>query len=116
MMIVYHELLPQAYLLGLAPDPAATSELALAQHLSHALQSGKAAVWVDCRLLTSLSPAAVHLLCAYHRRLQRRQAQLVLCRVSGVLARVLHQASPDLCLAPTFDEAATQQCEGPFEG
>jgi hypothetical protein len=61
MLIVYHELLPQAYLLGLAPDPAATSERALAQHLRHALQSGKAAVWVDCRLLTSLSPAAVRL-------------------------------------------------------
>lgn len=115
MMIVYHELLPQAYVLVLAPDPAATSELELAQQLSHAVQSGKPAVWVDCRLLSTLSATAVRLLRACHHRLQRRQAQLVLCRVSAALARALRQASADLCLAPTFDEAAAQQCDGSFE-
>jgi anti-anti-sigma regulatory factor len=113
-MIVYHELLPQAYVLGLAPGPATTLELALAQQLRCAERSGKTAVWVDCRLLTSLSARAVRLLHACHHRL-RRQAQLVLCRVSGSLARALRQASADLCLAPTFNEAAAQQCDGPFE-
>lgn len=115
MMIVYHEVLPQAYLLVLAPDPAAASELELAQHLSQAVQSGRPAVWVDCRLLNSLSATALRLLCACHYRLQQRHAQLVLCRVSGGLARALRQAPADLCLAPTFDEAAAQQCDGPFE-
>lgn len=115
MMIVYHELLPQAYVLGLAPDAASPSEQALAQQLSHAEHSGKAAVWVDCRLLTSLSARAIHLLHACHHRLRRRQAQLILCRVSGALAHTLRQASADWCLAPTFDEAAAQQCDGPFD-
>ena len=112
-MIVYHELMPQAYVLGLAPSPA--FELALARQLHCAERSGKAAVWVDCRLLTSLSAGAVRLLHACHHRLHLRQAQLVLCRVSGALAGALRQASTDLCLAPTFDEAAAQQCTGPFE-
>jgi hypothetical protein len=44
MMIVYHELLPQAYVLVLASGPATTSERELAQQLSHAGQSGKPAV------------------------------------------------------------------------
>ena len=111
-MIVYHELLPQAYVLGLAPSPAL--EGALAQQLRRAERSGKAAVWVDCRLLTSLSAGAVRLLHACHHRLRQRQAQLVLCRVSGALAGTLRQASADLGLAPTFDEAAARQCTGPF--
>lgn len=115
MVIVYHELLPQAYVLGLAPGPSTTFELALAQQLRRAERSGKTAVWVDCRLLTTLSAGAVRLLHTCHHRLQRRRAQLVLCRVSGALASVLRQASADLCLAPTFDEAAAQQCDGPFD-
>lgn len=112
-MIVYHELLPQAYVLGLAPCPA--FELVLAQQLRRAERSGKTAVWVDCRLLTNLPAGAVRLLHACHHRLRRRGAQLVLCRVPGALAGALRQASADLCLAPTFDEAAAQQCTGPFE-
>lgn len=115
MMIVYHELLPQAYVLGLTPGPA--FEVALAQQLRHAERSGKAALWADCRLLTSLSAEAVRLLHTCHHRLRRRQARLVLCRVAGQLAGALRQASADLCLAPTFDEAAAQQYDdGPFEG
>jgi hypothetical protein len=51
---------------------------------------------------------------ARFRRLQQRQ--LALCRVSGVLAQALRQANAELCLAPTFDEAAAQQCDGPFGG
>jgi len=114
-MIIYHELLPEAYVLGLAPGPSAAFELALAQQLRRAERSGKTAVWVDCRLLTSLPAGAVRLLHACHHRLHQRGAQLVLCRVPGALAGTLRQASADLCLAPTFDEAAAQQCSGPFE-
>ena len=106
MMIVYKELLPQAYLLVLAYDPT-TSDLALARQLACALRSGKPAVWVDCRLLTTFSATAIRLLHACHRSLQQRQAQLVLCRVPEHLARL--PALAGLRLAPTYQEAAGQQ-------
>ncbi len=89
MLIIHHEVLSDAYLLVVAPDPATTSELELAQHLSAAAQSGKPAVWVDCRLLTTVSPTAARLLAACHYRLQQRGAELVLGRVSAQLARTL---------------------------
>ena len=109
MLIVYHELLPQAYLLILAHDPT-TSELPLAWQLKRAMRSGKPAVWVDCRLLHTLSGTAIRLLLACHRCLQRRHAQLVLCRVPPYLAQ--WPALADLCLAPTYEEAAALQCQG----
>jgi anti-anti-sigma regulatory factor len=104
MMIVHHELLPDSYLLILAADLADSSEQELARHLSYAARSDKPAVWVDCRLLDVLSTKAA--------RLQRRNAQLILCRVSERLEQVLqrvgaHPAST-LCLVPTLDDAAEQ--------
>lgn len=110
MMIVHHEILPDSYLLILAADSADPSELELAHHLSCAARSGKPAVWVDCRLLDSLSLTAARLLLACHYRLQRRKAQLILCRVSERLEQTLQLASerlmPSLCLVPTLDDAA----------
>jgi len=98
MLIIHHEVLPDAYLLVVASDPATTSELELAQHLSAAAQSGKPAVWVDCRLLATLSPTAARLLAACHYRLQQRGAELVLGRVSAQLARTLgHHCAGSLC-------------------
>jgi hypothetical protein len=112
MMIVHHELLPDSYLLILAANPADPSELELAHHLSCAARSNKPAVWVDCRLLDSLSLTAARLLLACHYRMQRRKAQLILCRVSERLEQALQRASerltPTLCLVPTLDDAAEQ--------
>lgn len=110
MLIVHQELLADSYLLVLAPDPANPSEIELAQQLSCAVRSGKPAVWVDCRLLHTMSATAVRLLCACHFRLRQRGAQLVLCRVSAALAQVLHQlcAGPEPAwqLVDSLDEAA----------
>lgn len=111
MLIVHHELLPECYLLVLAPDVAQASELELAQHLSHAVRSGKPAVWVDCRLLDTLSPTAARLLWACHHRLKRRGAELVLCRVSEPLAQALRQHytnNTELCVVASLDDAANQ--------
>ncbi|UOQ69924.1 hypothetical protein [Hymenobacter volaticus] len=55
-MVVYHEALPTGYLLVLAPDAGATTETELADHLTQASRSGRPTVWVDCRLLDTLSP------------------------------------------------------------
>ena len=119
MLIVHHELLPEIYLLVLAPDPASPSELELAHHLSCAVRSGKPAVWVDCRLVDMLSPTAARLLWACHYRLQRRGAHLVLCRVSAALAQLLNQlctgATPDLCLVDSLYEAAARLHPQPTE-
>jgi anti-anti-sigma regulatory factor len=111
MMIVHHEILPDSYLLILAADHADPSELELAHHLSCAARSDKPAVWVDCRLLDTLSTTAARLL-ACHHRLRRRNAQLILCRVSERLEQALQRASthltPTLCLVPSLDDAAEQ--------
>jgi hypothetical protein len=44
MLVVYHELLPDIYLLIPAPGSTTGSELALAHHLNCAARSGKPAV------------------------------------------------------------------------
>jgi hypothetical protein len=112
MLVVYHELLPDIYLLILAPGSATGSELALAHHLSRAARSGKPAVWVDCRLLDTISPTAARLLWACHHRLQQRGAQLVLCSVSARLVERLNQLctgpKADMCLVSSLDEAVVQ--------
>ena len=112
-MIVYHELLPEAYLLVLAanPTPDPVPEAELAAQLHQAVRSNKPAVWVDCRLLPTLSRPAARLLWACHHRLRRRQARLVLCRVSETLAQALEQAhgpASELCQVLSLDEAVAQ--------
>ena len=112
-MIVYHELLPEAYLLVLAadPTPGPAPEAELAAQLRQAARSDKPAVWVDCRLLPTLSRPAARLLWACHHRLRRRRARLVLCRVSEPLALALEQAhgpATELCRVHSLDEAVAQ--------
>lgn len=112
-MIVYHELLPEAYLLVLAtdPTPGPAPEAELAAQLRQAVRSGKPAVWVDCRLLPTLSRPAARLLWACHHRLRRRHARLVLCRVSAALGEALAQAhgpAGELCQVLSLDEAVAQ--------
>lgn len=106
-MVIFHEALPDGYLLVLAPDAAALAEDELADHLDRACRSGKSAVLVDCRLLETVSATAVWLLWACYRRLHRRRVPLVLCSVSKCVERALRQAfrSTDLCLASSLDEA-----------
>jgi hypothetical protein len=110
MLIVYQEELPEAYLLVLAAGGAVRPEAELAYHLGRAVQSGRLAVWIDCRLLDTLSPLAGRLLRRLHHCLRQRQAQLVLCRVSEGLASCLQAAGavpgPGLVLADSLDEAA----------
>ena len=111
VMIVYHQLFPTSYLLALAPTAATTlAEAELEAYLALASRSGKPAVWVDCRLLDTLSATAAWLLWACQQRLHRRHARLVLCRVSAAVERILRRTlagtGPDLLIVPTLDDAA----------
>jgi hypothetical protein len=92
MLVIHHEALAEGYLLVLAPDPANPSVLELADYLRRACHSGKPAIWVDCRLLDTVSTVAAQLLWACHCRLRKRRIQLVLCRVSERLEQSLRQA------------------------
>ena len=112
-MIVCHEMFPTSYLLALAPTPAtasASAEIELEKYLAHACCSGKPAVWVDCRLLDTLSATAAWLLWACQQRLHQRQARLVLCRVPAAVERILQRTlpgtGPQLLIVPTLDDAA----------
>ena len=110
-MIVCHELFPTSYLMALAPTVTTTlAEAELEAHLALACNSGKPAVWVDCRLLDTMSTTAAWLLWACQQRLHRRHARLVLCRVSVAVERVLRRtlagAGGNLLIVPTLDDAA----------
>ena len=111
VMIVCHELFPTSYLLALAPTVNTTlAETELEAYLSLACRSGRPAVWVDCRLLDTLSTTAAWLLWACQQRLHRRHARLVLCRVPAAVERILQRtlagAGADLLIVPTLDDAA----------
>ena len=79
-------------------------------YLAQACHSGKPAVWVDCRLLDTLSTTAAWLLWACQHRLHRRHARLVLYRVptavEHTLRRTLAGKDADLLIVPTLDDAA----------
>ena len=106
MTIAYHEAFPAGYLLVLASGEAPDADLA--HHLDRACRSGKPAVWLDCRLLDSLSATSTWLLWACQYRLQRKQVKLVFCNVSERLDRALRRifTCGDLCIVPTLDDAA----------
>ncbi|MFD1875665.1 STAS domain-containing protein [Hymenobacter bucti] len=112
IMIIYSEPFLTSYLLALAPTATAkaAAETELADQLARACHSGKPAVWVDCRLLTTLSTTAAWLLWACQQRLQRRHARLVLYRVPAAVARTLRRTlagkEADLLIVPTLDDAA----------
>lgn len=104
MIVAYHEAFPAGYLLVLAPGKE--TDAGLAHHLDRACRSGKPAVWVDCRLLNTVSATAAWLLWACQLRLRRRQARLVFCNVSAGLNRVMRRifTCADLCIVPTLDD------------
>jgi len=107
MTVVYSEAFPAGYLLVLASGQ--DHDAGLAHHLDCACRSGTPAVWVDCRLLDTLSATAMWLLWACQHRLQRKQTHLVFCNVSERLDRALRRifTCGDLCIVPTLDDAAT---------
>lgn len=110
MTVVYHELLPESYLLILAPGGGDEVEAGLAHWLKCAQRSGKQAVWVDCGMLTSLSSEAARLLWLSHYQLQAKHSQLVLVHVPDhVRRRLLEQElGPAPCMVPTLLDAARQ--------
>lgn len=109
-MIIFHALFPASYLLALAPTATATAEAELAAHLAQACRSGKPAVWVDCRLLNTLSATAAWLLWACQQRLHRHRGRLVLCQVPAAVERTLRQVlactGASLLIVPTLEDAA----------
>lgn len=104
MMVPYHEAFADGYLLVLAPGDEAETQLA--HYLDRACRSGKPAVWIDCRLLNTISATAAWLLWACQRRLHRRQVRLVFCHVSQHLEQALRRvfSCADLCMVPTLDD------------
>jgi len=110
MTTVYHELLPESYLLILAPGQGDEPEKILDQELSRASRSGKRAVWVDCQRLHTLSTEGAGLLCAYHQQLAAHGVRLVLTHVSEPARQQLLRWAPTgrLCIVPTLLDAAQQ--------
>lgn len=110
MTTVYHESLPESYLLLLTPGNSADPELALDHSLKCACRSGKAAVWVDCELVDGLSAEAIGILWRYHYQLQEQHMKLVMVHASDEVKQELlnWQLGPSLCFAPTLFDAAWQ--------
>ncbi|MBO2012675.1 hypothetical protein [Hymenobacter negativus] len=110
MTVVYHELLPESYLLILAPGREGGPETGLAHWLKCAQRSGKPAVWVDCGMLKSLSSEAIRLLWNSHYQLQEKHAQLVLVHVPERVRKELleQELGPAPCIVPTLLDAARQ--------
>lgn len=110
MTTVYHELLPESYLLLLTPGPPDTREYALDNSLKSACRSGKPAVWVDCELVQDLSAEAARTLWDYHHLLQGQHKKLVVVHASEAIKQELlsWRISPGICFASTLFEAAWQ--------
>ena len=104
MLVVYHKAFSDRYLITLIPSDI-PEDAGLAAHLDRACRSSKIDVWIDCRLVRTLSTTVTRLLRACQHRLRRRKAYLVLCNASADVELVLRQVfSPaDLCLVPTLD-------------
>lgn len=110
MTTVFHEVLPDSYLIILAPGPAGPAEEALAYRLGCAGRSGKPEVWVDCSMLAELSGEAARLLWDAHYQLQERFARLVLVHVAEPVKKVLlaQHLGPTPRIVPTLLDAARQ--------
>ncbi|OGX87081.1 hypothetical protein [Hymenobacter glacialis] len=108
MTTVFHETLPESYLLLLTPGSPTGPQFSLDFSLRCACRSGKTAVWVDCGLLLVLSPEAARTLCDYYLKLQEEHKQLVVVHASDDVKQALlsWQLAPSLCFAPTLIDAA----------
>lgn len=110
MTTVFHELLPESYLLLLTPGKPTGPEFALDFSLKCACRSGKTVVWVDCELVPALSAEAARTLCDYHHKLQEEHKLLVVIHACDKVKQELlnWRLDPDLCFAPTLIDAAWQ--------
>jgi len=88
---VYHEILPESYLLILAENAELPEEVALAKALRRAARSGKAYVWVDCSHIRQLPQQALLLLLKYYQQLRQRHMPLVLCHLDESLQQLFRQ-------------------------
>ena len=108
MIKVFHEILPESYLIILAPGSVGDAETALDFRLQRAVRSGKKEVWVDCSLLTTLSEQAARLLWAAHHTLQEQFARLVLVHLSDNVKQQLQalELGPLPRIVPTLLDAS----------
>ena len=101
---MYHEAFLDRYLITLVPSDI-PEDAGLAAHWDRTCRSRKIDVWIDCRLVRTLSTTVTQLLrtCQYH--LRHREARLVLCSALADVEQVLRQVfSPaDLCSVLTLD-------------
>ena len=104
MLVVYHEAYSDRYLITLVPSDI-PEDAGLVAHWDRAGRSRKIDVWIDCRLVRTLSTTVTQLLrtCQYH--LRHREARLVLCNASVDVEQALRQvfSLAELCLVTTLD-------------
>ena len=104
MLVVYHEVYSDRYLITLVPSDI-PEDAGLVAHWDRAGRSRKIDVWIDCRLVRTLSTTVTQLLrtCQYH--LRHREARLVLCNASVDVEQALRQvfSLAELCLVTTLD-------------
>lgn len=112
MRVVYHEPLPESYLLIMATSPDDELETALNYCLYHASHSSRHAIWVDCALLEEMPPTAAKTLCLYHERLRQQHIRLVLVHLPESVEQELRRwnGTDSLCIVPTLLDAAKQPC------
>ncbi|QHJ06111.1 STAS domain-containing protein [Hymenobacter busanensis] len=95
-MNVFHEILPDHYLVLLADDqPAASAADSLERCLLQASRSRKPRVLVDCSRLQALATSHRDVLLRYHERLRRRGVQLVLVQLSHAVQRAFENLTED---------------------
>jgi hypothetical protein len=106
-MEVYREILPDSYLLILAPEQHTLGSVPLAQALYRAGHSGKPSVWVDCSNLHHLTSTTCRLFLYYHQQLKQRDVSLLLCHLEPEIEQTLLQACPAMALSivPTLLDA-----------
>jgi len=108
MREVYREILPESYLLILAPERHTLGGMPLAQALYGAGHSGKPSVWIDCSDLHQLSERTCQVLLHYHQLYTQWGINLVLCHLEPEVEQALRQACSTTppAIVPTLLDAA----------
>ncbi|GAA4384976.1 STAS domain-containing protein [Hymenobacter koreensis] len=96
-MQVFHEILPDRFVLLLADDLPATDSAtgSLERCLLQAWRSRKPSVWVDCSRLQALAAEHLAVLLRYHERLRRRGSELILLCLSQPLQQAFNNLTAD---------------------
>jgi len=107
MREVYREILPESYLLILAPEQHTLGGVPLSQALYGAAHSGKPSVWVDCSNLQQLSHHTCQVLLHYYQQYMQLGISLVLCHLEPEVEQALVQACPTVPppIVPTLLDA-----------